>query len=200
MKVRPQTDERAGFDERLRLAPVTGSVRGLPFEGVMRVLRQHLNDAHITDLLTQTELGVTTIKRMNKYPLKQFIAFEREAAERVASDTFPFEEAVFTMGAAAIDLFFESIAGRTMKMLAGDEPHRLLSNVPNGYDVLVSFGERSYEKVNATSGIFRFGDEYLGPLHTTGVFDAGLRAVFNVDAQFDLVQSSASTFTLEIAW
>ena len=111
-----------------------------------------------------------------------------------------FDEAVFKIGAAAVQLFFDSVAGKTMKLLAGKEPHRLLSAVPNGYSVLVNFGEREYQKSGDHAGVFTFRHELLGAVHTAGIFDAALRAVYGVDPTIALDSSSPVDFKFRISW
>jgi uncharacterized protein (TIGR02265 family) len=192
--------EQQAIETRLGMLKGDETIRGTPAEAMSRLLREsHGKDAAVA-AAKQAGFQDAAFNMLQKYPLKEFLLFEQSAAAKMAVMSGSFDEAVFKIGAAAVHLFFDSVAGKTMKLLAGKEPHRLLSAVPNGYSVLVNFGERSYLKTGERSGTFTFRHELLGAVHTAGIFDAALRSVYHVDPKIALESSSIVDFRFKISW
>jgi uncharacterized protein (TIGR02265 family) len=195
----PVSEEQA-IERRLAMATDDLTIRGTPVEALSRLIREVAGDEMATTVAKEAGFAGASFNMLQKYSLKQFLRFERAAAQHVAGITGGFDEAVFKIGAAAVHLFFDSVAGKTMKLLAGREPHRLLAAVPNGYSVLVNFGEREYQKTGEHSGVFTFRRELLGPVHTAGIFDAALRAVYSVEPTIALEPSTNVDFKFRISW
>lgn len=201
MKFIPQVSEQQALATRIGMLAGEETIRGTPVEGMSRLLQSLCGPDALTAAAKEGGFTITSFNMLQKYPLRQVMLMERSAAtqmSRVLSGGF--DEAVFQMGAAAVQLFFDSVAGKTMKLLAGKEPHRLLSAVPNGYSVLVNFGQREYIKTGERSGTFKFHGELLGPVHTAGIFDAALRSVYEVDPKITLEAGSLTDFTFKMSW
>ena len=200
MNIAVPIPEKQAIERRLALVTDDLTIRGTPVEAMSRLVREAVGDEVATEVAKEAGFKTASFNMLQKYSLKQFLQFERAAAEHIAVITGGFDEAIFKIGAAAVHLFFDSVAGKTMKLLAGREPHRLLSAVPNGYSVLVNFGEREYQKSGDHAGVFTFRRELLGPVHTAGIFDAALRAVYAVDPTIVLDSSSPVDFKFRISW
>jgi len=192
--------EKQALEARLAMVSPEHTIRGTPVEAMSRLLREACGHETATAVAKEAGFKSASFNMLQKYPLDQFLKFERLAAERIAHVTGSFDESIFKIGASAVHLFFDSVAGKTMKLLAGREPHRLLSAVPNGYSVLVNFGERDYVKTGERSGLFSFKHELLGPVHTAGIFDAALRAVYGVEPTIALESAALLDFKFRISW
>ena len=199
MKITPNRPEVDALPSRISLAPPDASLRGVPFQGVEALLARHGYEKEERELRREFDLP-DSFSTMTKYSLVSFLKYEESACKLLAEQLFGFDEAVYRCGAAAIEVFFATLAGRTMKALAGDNPHRLLASVPNGYELLASFGERRYLKLGPREGRFNFSDDYLGPVHTCGLFDAAVRELHGLEAKFELEESGQLGFSFAISW
>lgn len=199
MKINPKRPEADALPSRISLAPPEHCLRGVPFQGIEALLAQYGFEAQDKTLRKELDLP-DSFSTMTKYPLASFLRYEHRACELLSDPLYGYDEAVYRCGASAIEVFFATLAGRTMKALAGDNPHRLLTSVPNGYELLATFGKRQYHKLGPNGGRFVFTEDYLGPVHTCGIFDAAIRELHGVDANFELEQSAPLDFSFAIDW
>lgn len=167
---------------------------------VETTLRQTLGAGAVDDVKAQAGLANQRFDTMSKHSLADFLSLQEHAAKALTKSCGSFEEAVRRMGAASVDTFLESIAGKTMALLAGKDPTRLLSAAPNGYGLLVSYGRRSWKQLSATSGVFTFEEEYLGAVHNYGTFESAIRVVNGIRPRFELDQKSLLNFSLKVSW
>jgi uncharacterized protein (TIGR02265 family) len=200
MKVKPTSAESVALPQRLALLTGQETIRGTPFQAMYSLVETTGGPEVLQAACAAAGISPGSFNVMRKYSLKEFLLFEETAAARMAERLGSFDEAVFHFGAAAVDLFFDSVAGRTMKILAGKEPHRLLGATANGYSVLVNFGKREYQKRGERAGVFTFADELLGPVHSAGIFDAAVRNVYNMDVEIQLEQAGPTNFTFLLSW
>ncbi len=138
---------------------------------------------------------------MAKAPLKHFNAVRLGALPYLVGDSGSEAEALAAIGSEAVDAFFDSVAGRTMRLLSGSDPHRLMSAAPQAYELVVfDNGKRSYEKTSHHTGTFRFDGDWIGPCHHYGVFRAAIRQTCGVEVEIDIEQESVSNFSLHVSW
>jgi uncharacterized protein (TIGR02265 family) len=200
MKIRPLVPESEAIPQRLAALTTDETIRGIIFQSVERALANAFGTNVLDETLAQAGLAGQRFDAMSKYSLRDFLVLQQHAAKRLAPAVGGYDEAVARIGATAVETFFDSIAGKTMALLAGKDPTRLLSAVPNGYGLLVSYGRRTWRQVNANSGVFTFEQEYLGPVHSFGTFDTALRVVHGVNARFELEAQGALGFSFRITW
>lgn len=197
---RSNQPERDAIDARIAMLSGTETIRGTPLEGLAHAARTMLSDATFEDLRIRAGFDSSKFNPLLKYKLSQFLTLERDVALAMSRSGLTFETAVHRIGGAAIDIFFNSVAGRTMKVLAEGEPHRLLSAVANGYGVLVNFGHRTYQRTGERSAEFMFTQEYLGPYHTAGIFEFAFDRIYKTPLRIELVQRSLVDFTFKLSW
>jgi uncharacterized protein (TIGR02265 family) len=200
MKIRPLVPESEAIPQRLAALTTDETIRGIIFQSVERALSSAFGASAVSETMAAAGLAGHRFDAMSKFPLKDFLVLQQHAAKRLAPAVGGFDEAVARIGATAVETFFDSIAGKTMALLAGKDPTRLLTAVPNGYGLLVSYGRRTWRQVNANSGVFTFEEEYLGPVHNFGTFDTALRLVHGVDARFELDSHGPMSFAFRISW
>ncbi len=200
MKFTPTVPEVDALPERLKLLSGAETIRGTPFQAVYNTLVRHRGEIVATEAAREAEIHELRFNPLKNYPLRNFLRFEYSAARRLAPGLNGFDEAIFQLGAAAVEPFFNSVAGRTMKILSGHEPHRLFSAVPSGYQLLLNGGKHAYEKNDLTCGTFSFFGDTLGPVHNSGIFDAALRQIYGVRAEFALEQSALTDFKFRMTW
>lgn len=200
MKFVPPLPESIALPKRIEMLSGDETIRGTPFQAAYGVVAKYSGTKTAETICTEAGLTETKFNLLKKYSLREFLLFEQAAAKHLATTVGGFDEAVFQIGAAAVDIFFDSVAGRTMKILAGNEPHRMLNAVPNGYELLVNFGHREYVKTGDRSAKFIFRRELLGPVHTSGIFDAAFRQVYNLSLDIQLEATSPVDFVFHLNW
>lgn len=200
MNFKPIISETEAFGQRRALLRGGETLRGIIFQSVERALTNTLGPGSIEEVKAEAGLTESRYDAMAKYPMADFLKYEEAAARRMAGSSGGFDEAVCRIGAAAVEAFFDSIAGKTMSLLAGNDPTRLLSAVPNGYGLLTSYGTRTWRQTTANTGLFTFTGEFLGPVHNFGTFDTALRVVHGVEAKFTLEQKTPLDFSFRISW
>ncbi|MCC6812327.1 MAG: TIGR02265 family protein [Deltaproteobacteria bacterium] len=138
--------------------------------------------------------------QLKKYPLRGLLTLQTLAAEQLAP-LCSFEEGVSRAAAVAVETFFDSIAGRTMKLLASREPHRLLGAAPNAYPLTLNDGStRSCTRVSDTHARFVFKNDLLGPCYQLGVFHTAVRLSCEIDSTITIRQTHACDFTFDVNW
>lgn len=200
MKFTPRVSERDALPKRIERLQGTESIRGTPCQGVASTLLQYCGAEAVVAALAEADLRETSFNPLKNYSLRSFLRFEFIAAMKLSGPLGGVDQAIFHMGAAAVDPFFDSVAGRTMKILSGHEPHRMLAAAPSGYQLLMNVGKHEYIKKDARYGIFSFSGDPLGPVHNSGIFDAALRRVYEINTSIELESIDIMEFKLHIRW
>ncbi len=198
-KIGLKQHEESAMRERIALADEAHSIRGVPFRGVVAAIQKFLGSDKVEEMCGQFGFG-PRFDLTTRYPLRDFLKFEYAAAQAIAEITGDFDIAVAECGGGAVDLFFDSRAGQVMRGLSGRSPHRMLGSVPVGYQVLVNFGERSWDKLGDNSGVFKFKNELLGVMHSYGVFEMALVQSYGDITKYVVTVDSPVDFTFEISW
>ncbi|GAB5544751.1 MAG: TIGR02265 family protein [Sandaracinaceae bacterium] len=200
MKFRPAMPEEVALPKRRELLAGDETLRGIVFQSVDRAIEKVLGPDAMAAAKEAAGIGDQKHDAMSKYPMADFLRYEEEAARLMATAAGGFDEAVHRIGASSVDTFFDSIAGKTMALLAGKDPTRLLGAAPNGYGLLASYGQRRFRQTSANTGVFDFTGEYLGPVHNLGTFDTALKLVHGADCTIDLDQKTPLDFSFKLTW
>ena len=192
--------EEEALQKRVELSGDDSFVRGMFFVNTLEMLRRLTNEKTAEEVRSQSALAHEDCSAMRKYAMRHFLELEALAAQRLTDMLGGFDEGVAAMGAGTVEIFFDSVAGRTMKLLAGRDPHRMMSAAPNGYMLAVSDNAvREYQKTGERSGVFTFQRDCLGPCHNLGVFHAAITAC-EVTPHIRLEQSSLVDFRFLVSW
>lgn len=195
-----RTSERYALRDRIALAEGSNhTIRGVPFLGVHSLLRKARREDELERLCREFDIP-TEPSVMAKYQAETFLRFEHQAAKVIEQEAGSMDGAVYICGYAAIEVFFDTLAGRTVKALSGGDPNRLLGSVPSGYQLLASFGSRSYERITENSGRFSFKEELLGPVHTAGIFTAAFESLHRLVPTIEVEQHDVGDFDFLISW
>lgn len=142
-----------------------------------------------------------TPRMMAKASLREFNELRLTALPHLLGLNGSEGEALASIGTQAVDAFFDSVAGRTMKLLSGSDPHRLMSAAPQAYELVIfDGGHRTYEKTGPCSATFRFKGDWIGPCHHYGVFKAAIRQTCGVEVEIDIEQETLTDFELHVHW
>jgi uncharacterized protein (TIGR02265 family) len=167
------------YERRILLATPEDTARGLFFNGVLSAVVSLGGDSALKQCHTQ--LNDKRFERrftdFSNYPVSDFLRLAL-AATRVLSPKLGGPEVTQQrLGVQATNDFLNSMAGRTLLLLSGDSPKRLVGNISSGYRSAVSYGERVVTMKDDTSAHVLMKRDFMLPLYNEGVFRALLEAV-----------------------
>lgn len=193
-------EERALVERAAQTTPAH-TIRGMFMVSTIETLRRAQGEDAVNRALAATGFHAGEWSQMRKVPLNDFNKLRTEVGRALAPSLGGMEQSIARIAAASVEIFFESVAGRTMMLLAGKDPHRLLGAAPNGYGLAVDDGaKRSYTKVGEKEGRFTFQGDRLGPCHQLGVFSAAISTVCNVDINVTIRQEALLDFDFDVTW
>lgn len=194
----PERDQLSRRIEHIRDAH---QMRGMFFTSTLELVRRKRGEAAVADVVKAAGFTDGKFSAMRKYPLKDFNTLRTVTAEALEQDLGSIEAGVARVAGANVEIFFESVAGKTMMLLAGKDPHRLMGAAPNGYGLAVDDeGKRGYEKAGEKQGVFWFTSDALGPCHHLGTFEAAINAVCQIQPKIRVEQTSLLDFKLHVSW
>lgn len=193
--------EEAALVERAALITPAHTIRGMFMVSTLECLRRAKGEDAVRAAVAAAGFAGVEWSAMKKVPLADFNKLRIEVSKRLAEDLGSVEAGVTRIAAASVEIFFESVAGRTMMLLAGKDPHRLLGAAPNGYGLAVDDGaQRKYDKTGEKSGVFRFTGDRLGPCHQLGVFSAAVSTVCGIQIDVRITQPALLDWTFDVTW
>lgn len=194
----PERDQLAQRSAHIKDAH---AMRGMFFTSALELVRRSLGEAAVAEVAKQAGHPDAKFGAMRKLPLRDFNVLRTVVAEHLSPSLGSVEAAVARVASSNVEIFFESVAGKTMSLLAGKDPHRLMGAAPNGYGLAVDDeGKRGYEKTGETSGTFWFTNDALGPCHHLGTFQAAITAVCQIEPKIRIEQTSLLDFKLHVSW
>ncbi|HYI01258.1 DUF2378 family protein [Hyalangium sp.] len=167
------------YERRIALAKPHDTTRGLFFNGVLAAVialggESALKQCHVQ--LNDKRFEKRFIDFSN-YPVSDFLRLAL-AATRVLSPQLGGPEATQRkLGMQAMRDFLNSMAGRTLLLLSGDSPKRVMGHLASGYRSVASYGERTVTMQGDNGARVVMKGDYMLPLYTEGVLQAMLEAV-----------------------
>ena len=193
-------EERALQERRAQIKPEY-SIRGMIVASIFECLRRAQGQAAADAAMSESGLTLEKMGAMRKLAFADFHDARSIIATRLAPSLGGYEAASARIGAMCLETFFESVAGKTMMLLAGKDPHRLMGAAPNGYSLAIEDGgKRHYVKTGEKTGVFTFQHDLLGPCHEIGTFSAAIRVVCGIEIRVKVAQTALSDFVLHIDW
>ncbi|CAM3281578.1 DUF2378 family protein [Corallococcus sp. ZKHCc1 1396] len=157
----------ADWAVRRMAATEQDTARGMFFLGVLETVRTGLGDEAVV-----TCRGATDERRFVgffNYPVSSFLKMAQVASRVLAPRWGGADEALRQMGMQATRSFLESAVGRTFLLLAAGDTRKLVSNLPSGYQMAVSYGERSVEWKGESEALFVMRRDFMPAPYHEGV-------------------------------
>lgn len=162
---------------------------------------------HMADILGIQQMEALRPRSLRKvvsffrYPVSDLLELLEQSVQGEMSDE-AFDEAIRKFGRAAVTFFFASPVGKTMAMLAGDSPQRLLSSAPSGFKAVTTFGERNYVKTGETSAVLNFKGDLMGPAWECGVIEQAIAQLSQKTPKLEVqvLNEAASDFSIAVSW
>ncbi|RYZ35349.1 MAG: TIGR02265 family protein [Myxococcaceae bacterium] len=163
------------LEKRLALATPDDTARGMFFNGALNAVRILGGDAAVERCLA----SVTEKKFVDffNYPVSGFLKLAFTGAQLMGPQLGGFDVMLRKMGTQATTDFLSSAAGKTLLLLAGDSPKRLVTNLPTGYRAAVSYGERSVDWSGDRTGRLIMKRDFMPPAYHEGVLQAVIEAL-----------------------
>ncbi|HLT28465.1 MAG TPA: DUF2378 family protein [Myxococcaceae bacterium] len=191
-------DTRKRLEARKNEATQRDVLLGIFFESTLEQMADVLGIQKMEELRPRSLRKVVSFFR---YPVSDLLELLEQSIQGEANDT-AFDEAVRQYGRAAVTFFFASPVGKTMAMLAGDSPQRLLSSAPSGFKAVTTFGERDYAKTGENSAVLNFKGDLLGPAWECGVIEQAITQLNQKAPKLEVkvLNESASDFSISVSW
>jgi uncharacterized protein (TIGR02265 family) len=162
--------DRPDLAARLAAANKDDTVRGICFNAVFDVLREHGNDQGALDC---DPAGKGKRSDFLAYPVGDFLNLAWAAADRLERPLGGVDAAFFQMGYRCTANVLGSMVGATM-LSFGRNPRTLLAQSPAAYKATVSYGQRFLSWPGERHGRLEFVRDFLlVPFHR-GVLQAAL--------------------------
>jgi uncharacterized protein (TIGR02265 family) len=161
---------------RMAMASPTDTVRGMFLNGVLEVA-QSLGGSEAVDRCREVTEEKKFIDYFN-YPVFDLLQMTLAATKHVGVRAGGGAGVLRRLGAQAAKDFLAAPTGKTMLLLTGGNPRRLLSQLPSSYRTAVSFGERRMSwSVGERSGRLVVQRDFMPPAYTKGLLQGMLEAV-----------------------
>jgi uncharacterized protein (TIGR02265 family) len=161
---------------RMAMAGPSDMTRGIFFNGALEVARA-LGGSEAADRC-QYVLGAKRFIEGSNYPVVDLLRMSLEMIRGVGVHAGGFAGVLRRMGTQNAQDFLASPSGRTMLLLAGNNPRRLLSQLPTSYQTAVTFGERRVLwPTQDRLGIFMAQRDFMPPAYTKGLLQGLMEAV-----------------------
>lgn len=199
LRVPPMAPEvELSLKRRCALATPEDTTRGMFFRGVLETVRR-LGGPSLEDECRKL-LPEKRYLDFFSYPVTHFLQLSFLAAHLLADACGGFDEAQRRLGQQAAHDFLASVAGRTLQMLACDDPRLLLEQLPTGFRLAVSYGERGMTWTGPTSGHFTMKRNFMPPAYHEGVLVAVLEAVGARDVQVHGRDTGVLDMEYAVSW
>lgn len=160
---------------RLSLAQPSDTCKGMFFNGALGAVERTLGQAAREQC--RAAGGEKKCVDFFNYPIAGFLQLSFVAAELLEEKVGSYDEAFRSLGQQAVDDFLASTVGKTLLMLAGKDPTRLLRSCPSAYRTAVSYGERKVEFTSERSCVFSMRRDFMPHPYHEGVFAQVIRAL-----------------------
>jgi uncharacterized protein (TIGR02265 family) len=147
------------LEQRLSLARPGDTVRGLFSNGIVKTVRSLGGEAAVTRCFEAC--GERKFVDFFNYPVRTHLLLVFTAAKLLAPRYGGIEQALRQLGRNSTADFLGSAAGRTMKLIAGGSPMKLMDTLPLAYQVSLSFGTQTLEWTGSTSGRYTLQRDFI---------------------------------------
>jgi uncharacterized protein (TIGR02265 family) len=167
------------YERRIALAAPEDTARGLFFNGLLAAVitfggEPALKRCHAMLDDKRFERRFTDF---SSYPVSDFLRLALTATRVLGTQLGGLESTQRRLGMQATRDFLSSMAGRTLLLLSGDSPKRVMGNLASGYRSAVSYGERIVTMKEDKGARVLMKRDFMLPLYNEGVLLAVLESV-----------------------
>ncbi len=190
------------YARRIALATPADTARGLFFNSVLSAVKGFGGEAALSQCrsLLDNPRFERRFVDFSSYPITEFLQLAMAASQVLSDQLGSQERTQRRLGMQSTRDFFNSMAGKTLLLLSGKSPQRILNNIPSGYRSAVSYGERTVTFQGDNAAHISFKRDFMLPLFTEGVMLAVLEAVEARDIQVHSRSLGVLDSEYEVSW
>lgn len=192
-------DTPAGMASRLAQASQRHVVAGMFFLSTVEEIAR-LASPTTADSARRLALGSPrrSFEPFYRYPVVELLRLMDMGAQLIGGD---YAAVLARFGCAATQAFLDSPMGRTLLLLGGRDPHRLLLTLASGHHAPASFSARTYECTSSNSALIHYSAEMLGPSWSAGSIEQAFQAVFGFRPRVHVLASlDTGSLDLLVLW
>lgn len=192
-------DTPSAVASRLGHASQRDVVAGMFFLSTLEEIGR-LASPTVADTARRLALGTTrrSFEPFYRYPVVELLRLMDMGAQLIGGD---YATVLGRFGCAATQTFLDSPMGRTLLLLGGKEPHRLLFTLASGHHAPASFTTRTYERTSSHSAVIHYAAEMLGPSWSAGAIEQAFQAVFGFRPRVHVLASlDSGELDLLVLW
>jgi uncharacterized protein (TIGR02265 family) len=189
--------DRADLARRLTAATAADTSRGLNYNTLFTMVRDHLGEAAACQV---DVLGKGQRVDFFSYPIAEYLRCAWNAVDRLEPVLGGADRVLAELGRRTVTGFIGSMLGRTALAMAGRDPRRLLGSAPSGYRGAVSYGERKVEWLGARQGRLVSRRDFMPPSFHAAVLLTGLRVTDAVDPKVAWRETGFLDAVYEFEW
>lgn len=190
------------YGQRIALATTNDTARGLFFNGILSAVVTFGGEAGLKrchSLLNDKRFERRFID-FSSYPVADFLRMALAATQVLSAQLGGAETTQRQLGMQATRDFLSSMAGRTLLLLSGDSPKRVMGNLASGYRSAVSYGERTVTLLGDKGARVVVKRDFMLPLFNEGVLLAVLEAVHARRPQVRAIPQGLMDCEYELSW
>jgi uncharacterized protein (TIGR02265 family) len=190
------------YEQRIALATPDDTARGLFFNGILSAVVTFGGEParkRCHSLLNDKRFERRFID-FSSYPVSDFLRMALAATRVLSAQLGGAESTQRRLGTQATRDFLASMAGRTLLLLSGNSPKRVMGNLASGYRSAVSYGERTVTLLGDTGARVVVKRDFMLPLFNEGVLLAVLEAVHAQRPQVRTTPQGLLDCEYELSW
>jgi len=160
---------------RLSLATADDCAKGMFFNGALNTIGT-VGGSVIAEQCRQAS-GIRKYVDFFNYPISSFLHLSFSAAKLLERPLGGYGTVFFRLGEQAVRDFLDSGVGKTLLLLAGKDPRRLLTILPSAFKTAVTYGERNTEFTGEKQAIFTMKRDFMPHPYHEGVLKTVLEAM-----------------------
>lgn len=192
----------AEYERRIALTTSEDTARGLFFNGVLSAVVSFGGEAALKRchaLLNDRRFERRFID-FSSYPVSDFLRMALAATQVLTAQLGGADSTQRQLGMNATRDFLRSMAGRTLLILSGDSPKRVIGNLASGYRSAVSYGERKVTLIGDKAARVTVKRDFMLPLYNEGVLLAVLESVHARNPQVRATPQGMLDCEYELSW
>ena len=165
--------DRKDLERRIEAATDTDTSRGLNFNRLFDLVRDHLGDEAARAVDPQRKGSRIDFF---SYPVAEYLRIAWDAADRLEPKLAGVDGVWTELGRRTVSGFLASVLGRTIFAMAGKDARRIVSAGPSGYRSAVSYGQRTVEWRGEKQAMMTFKRDFMVPAFHRAVILTALQA------------------------
>lgn len=186
------------LDVRLNLTTAEDCAKGMFFNGALSAIAT-LGGSAAADQCRAASENRKYIDFFN-YPITSFLKLTFTAASLLHRDLGGYGPVFHKLGAQAVQDFLATPVGKTLLLLAGKDPKRLLTILPGAFKTAVTYGDRAADFPAPGQAHFTMKRDFMPHPYHEGVLKTVLEAMGVANVRVTGHRTAPLEVTYHITW